>query len=160
MGVSHDGIDKVASSWTLHGWSPPWTRAAITLRGLKSPSTWMYDSTTYRNHGKNLRVTLRLQNLLKIYSLLSCTCMSFTFRCSYSRYACAGCIACYLTCAKICLSFKRIKNCTFCLVSVYSPPSRPTLSIPQLVSELWSPLLWFNHLGEGWMCLRWGVLVV
>ena len=46
----HGGIDKVASSWTLRGWSPPWTRAAVTLRGLKSPSTWMYDSTTYRNH--------------------------------------------------------------------------------------------------------------
>ena len=56
MDVSHGGIDKVASSWTLRGWSPPWTRAAVTLRGLKSPSTWMYDSTTYRNHAKNLRV--------------------------------------------------------------------------------------------------------
>ena len=64
MGVSRDGIDKVASSWTLRGWSPPWTRAVVTLGGLKSPSTWMYDSTTYRNHGKNLHVTLRLQNLL------------------------------------------------------------------------------------------------
>ena len=47
MGDGHGGIDKVASSWTLHGWSPPWTRATITLCGLKSPSTWMYDSTTY-----------------------------------------------------------------------------------------------------------------
>ena len=52
MGDGHGGIDKVASSWTLRGWSPPWTRAAVTLRGLKSPPTWMYDSTTYRNHGK------------------------------------------------------------------------------------------------------------
>ena len=58
MGDDHGGIDKVASSWTLRGWSPPWTRAAVTLRGLKSPSTWMYDSTTYRNHGKNLRVNI------------------------------------------------------------------------------------------------------
>ena len=58
MGDGHGGIDKVASSWTLHGWSPPWTRATITLRGLKSPSTWMYDSTTYRNHAKNLRVSI------------------------------------------------------------------------------------------------------
>ena len=41
MGDGHGGIDKVASSWTLRGWSPPWTRAAVTLRGLKSPSTWM-----------------------------------------------------------------------------------------------------------------------
>ena len=54
MGDGHGGVDKVASSWTLRGWSPPWTRATITLCGLKSPSTWMYDSTTYRNHGKNL----------------------------------------------------------------------------------------------------------
>ena len=56
MDVSHGGIDKVASSWTLRGWCPPWTRAAVTLRGLKSPSTWTYDSTTYRNHAKNHRV--------------------------------------------------------------------------------------------------------
>src|SRR3954466_9192438 len=26
------------------GWIPPWTRAVVTLRGLKSPSTWTYDS--------------------------------------------------------------------------------------------------------------------
>ena len=56
MGDGRGGIDKVASSWTLRGWSPPWTRAAVTLHGWKSPSTWMYDSTTYRNHAKNLRV--------------------------------------------------------------------------------------------------------
>ena len=56
MGYGHGGIDKVASSWTLRGWSPPWTRVAITLRGLKSPSMWMYDSTIYRNHTKNLCV--------------------------------------------------------------------------------------------------------
>ena len=58
MGDGHGGIDKVASSWTLHGWSPPWTHATVTLRGLKSPSMWMYDSTTYRNHAKNLRVII------------------------------------------------------------------------------------------------------
>ena len=56
-GVGHGGIDKVGSSWTLRGWSPPWTRASVTLRGLKSPSTWMYDSTTYRNHAKNICVS-------------------------------------------------------------------------------------------------------
>ena len=56
MGDGHGGIDKVAYLWTLRGWSPPWTRATVTLRGLKSPSTWMYDSTTYWNHAKNLRV--------------------------------------------------------------------------------------------------------
>ena len=32
--------------------------ATVTLRGLKSPSTWMYDSTTYRNDAKNLRVNI------------------------------------------------------------------------------------------------------
>ena len=55
MGDAHGGIDKVASSWILRGWSLSWTRPTVTLRGLKSPSTWMYDSTTYRNHRKNLR---------------------------------------------------------------------------------------------------------
>ena len=58
MGDDHGGIDKVASSWTLHGWSHLWTRATVTLRGLKSPSTWMYDSTTYQNHAKNLHVNI------------------------------------------------------------------------------------------------------
>ena len=71
MGVSHDGIDKVASSWTLRGWSPPWTRAAVTLRGLKSPSTWTYDSTTYRNHAKNHRVFIAF-DYLQTPPLLSC----------------------------------------------------------------------------------------
>ena len=56
MDESHGGIDKVVSSWTLSGWSPPWTHAAVTLRGLKSPSTWTYHNTTYQNHAKNLRV--------------------------------------------------------------------------------------------------------
>ena len=56
MGDGHGGIEKVASSWTLHGWSPLWTHAAVILRGLKSLTTWMYDSTTYRNHAKNLCV--------------------------------------------------------------------------------------------------------
>ncbi len=56
MGDGHGGIYMVASSWTLHGWSPLWARATITLRGLKSPSTWVYDSTTYRIHAKNIRV--------------------------------------------------------------------------------------------------------
>ena len=71
MGDGHGGIDKVASSWTLRGWSPPWTRATVTLHGLKSPPTWMYDSTTYQNHAKNLRVynVFAPSNLLP---LLSC----------------------------------------------------------------------------------------
>ena len=78
MGDGHDGIDKVASSWTLHGWIPPWTRAVVTLCGLKSPSMWMYDSTTYLNHAKNLRVNIvfapsKLPHLLscKLHALLS-----------------------------------------------------------------------------------------
>ena len=57
MGDGHGGIDKVASSWTLRGWSPPWTRATVTLRGLKSPSIWMYDNTTYRNHVSKISVS-------------------------------------------------------------------------------------------------------
>lgn len=56
MEISHGGIDKVDFLWTLRGLSPLWTRATITIRGLKSPSTWIYDSSTYRNHVKNLRV--------------------------------------------------------------------------------------------------------
>ena len=77
MGDGHGGIVKVASSWTLHGWSPPWTHAAVTLRGLKSPSTWMYDSTTYRNHAKNLRVYIVFAvqshpfTFLQLHALLS-----------------------------------------------------------------------------------------
>ena len=58
MGDGHGGIDNVASSWTLRGWSPPGTSATINLRGLNSPSTWMYDSTTYQNHAKNLYVNI------------------------------------------------------------------------------------------------------
>ena len=80
MGDVHGGIGKVASSWTLRGWSPPWTLAAVTLRGLKSPSTWKYDSTTYRNHEKNHRVSKIVFALLHL-SLLH---VQFTFRCSYT----------------------------------------------------------------------------
>src|SRR5216117_3646948 len=102
MDVSHGGIDKVASSWTLHGWSPPWTRAVVTLRGLKSPSTWTYDSTTYRNHAKNHRVFIAFEisdPLLYVHVQL------LTFRCHTLRIACVGC---YLTCvlAKICPQLK------------------------------------------------------
>ena len=58
MGDGHGGIDKVASPWTLRGWSPPWTRATVTFHGLKSPSTWTYDSITYQNHTKILCVSI------------------------------------------------------------------------------------------------------
>ena len=117
MGVGRDGIDKVASSWTLRGWSPPWTRAAVTLRGLKSPSTWMYDSTTYRNHDKNLRVTK-----LRLIFSTSFLHVQFTFRCPYSRIAC---VVCYLTCVlcKICQNLSLIKDRIFILSSsLITPP--------------------------------------
>ena len=55
MGDGRGGIKKVTSSWTLRGWSHPWTLETVTLRGLKSPSMWTHDSTTYRNHAQNLR---------------------------------------------------------------------------------------------------------
>ena len=58
MGDGHGGIDEVAPLWTLCWWSPLCTRAIVTLHGLKSPSMWRYDSTTYRNHAKNLRVNI------------------------------------------------------------------------------------------------------
>ena len=89
MGDGHGGIDKVASSWTLRGWCPPWTRATITLRGLKSPSTWMYDSTTYRNHAKNLRAYIAFAPS-KLLPYLHMQC--FTFRCYTLRLACVGCL--------------------------------------------------------------------
>ena len=77
MGDGHVGIDKVASSWTLRGWSPPWTRANVTLRGSKSPSTWMYDSTTYQNHAKNLRVSIAF-TFSKPLHLLICAMSYFS----------------------------------------------------------------------------------
>ena len=87
MDGSHGEIGKVASSWTLRGWSPPWTRAAVTLRGLKSPSTWTYDSTTYRNDAKNHRVFITFEisdPLLYLHMQL------FIFRCYTLRIACVG----------------------------------------------------------------------
>ena len=72
MGNVHGGIDKVASSWTLHGWSPPWTRTTVTLRGLKSPTTWMYDSTTYQNHAKKTSVSPIAFESSKPFPLHSC----------------------------------------------------------------------------------------
>ena len=64
MDGSRGGIDKAASSWTPCVWSPPWTLAVVTLRGLKSPLTWTYNSATYQNHAKNRRV-----NLMRLISL-------------------------------------------------------------------------------------------
>ena len=88
MGDGHGGIDKVASSWTLRGWSPPWTRATVTLRGLKSPSTWMYDSTTYRNHDKkNLCLQLRLNTPNPSLYILA-SCMLYFPLPIYSLHAC------------------------------------------------------------------------
>jgi hypothetical protein len=78
MDGSHGRIDKVASSWTLRGWSPPWTRAAVTLRGLKSPSMWTYDSTTYRNHAKNTVSSLRLIFLISTPLLSALACFTIS----------------------------------------------------------------------------------
>ena len=80
MGDGHGGIDKVASSWTLRGWSPPWTRATVTLRGLKSPSMWMYDSTTYQNHAKNLLIFIAfdLPSLPFTFRTIACSSISST----------------------------------------------------------------------------------
>ena len=33
MGDGHGRINKVASSWTLHGWSPSWTWQSLTFVG-------------------------------------------------------------------------------------------------------------------------------
>ena len=83
MGDGHGGIDKVASSWTLRAWSPSWTRATVTLRELKSQSTWTYDSTTYRNHAKNLRVSIAFAHSKSHpFTFLQLAC--FTFRYSYT----------------------------------------------------------------------------
>lgn len=70
MDISHSGIDKAASSWTPCGWTPSWTLAAVTLRGLKSPLTWMYDNTTYQNHTKYTRVNFFAFDILELYSFL------------------------------------------------------------------------------------------
>ena len=116
MGDGHGGIDKVASSWTLcgwvllrgpfvdgalrgwspswtratvtlRGWSPLWTRTTVTLRGLKSLSTWMYGSTTHRNHAKISVSTLRLHSPNpSLYPLMQC----FTFCCYTLRIASVG----------------------------------------------------------------------
>ena len=64
--LDRQGCFFVDTSWV----EPPWTRATVTLCGLKSPWTWMYDSTTYRNHAKNLHVYIAFapSNLLPLPS--------------------------------------------------------------------------------------------
>ena len=64
MGDDHDGIDKVASSWTLRGWSPPWTRATVTLRGLKYPSIVFAYSNPIPLHSCNLHALLYAAHIL------------------------------------------------------------------------------------------------
>src|SRR3954463_15220926 len=113
MGNSHDGIDKVASSWTLRGWSPPWTRATVTLRGLKSPSTWMYDSTTYRNHAKKhpcLQLHLNTPNP-SLYILASC--MLYFLLLIYSLHAFLICIVFVKLVLKLHLNLRILKTATF-----------------------------------------------
>src|SRR3954468_1289499 len=112
MGDGRDGMDKVASSWTLRGWSPPWTRATITLRGLKSPSTWMYDSTTYRNHAKTSVCPIAFEpsklfplHSCKLHALLSAA--HILFACLLEL--CDDCLTCPKV-AKICQTLKLGKS--------------------------------------------------
>ena len=131
-------IDKVASSWTLRGWSPPWTLATVTLRGLKSPSMWMYDSTTYRNHEKNLRVSNCICTLQSHpFTFLQLACL--TFRCSYTL-AMLACFVLWMVklVLKLHLNLKNLKTANFvCWVSNHPPLD--ILPIQQVVSEPWSP---------------------
>ena len=129
MGDDHGGIDKVASSWTLHGWSPLWTLAVITLPRLESPSTWMYDSTTFRYHDKNLRVSkLRLHTPIPSLYILA-SCMLYFSLLIYSLHSCLICIVIVKLVPKLHFNLKKLKNCNFsCLVSNH-PPSRHLFSI-------------------------------
>ena len=102
VGDGHGGIDKVASSWTLRGWSPPWTRATVTLRGLKSPSTWMYDSTTYRNHDKNIYVSPIAFEFSKPFPLHSYAIVLHSTAILLELHVLVDC----LTCAKLLKSAK------------------------------------------------------
>ena len=109
----HGGIDKVASSWTLLGWSPTWTRATVTLHGLKSPSMWMYDSTTYRNHAKNLRVSkLRLDTPIPSLYILA-ICMLYFSLLIYSLHACLMCIVNVKLVPKLHINLRKLKTATF-----------------------------------------------
>ena len=122
MGNVHGGIDKVASSWTLRGWSLPWTRAAVTLRGLKSPSMWMYDSTTYRNHDKNIRVSNCVCTLQSHpFTFLQVAC--FTFRCSYTLAMLAwNVLWMFKLVLKLHLNLKKLKTATFLCWGSNHPP--------------------------------------
>ena len=91
MGDGHGGIDKVASSWTLRGWSPPWTRATVTLRGLKSPSTWMFNSTTYRNHDKTSMSQIAFESS-KPFPLHSCKLHALLSAAYTLLHACLNCV--------------------------------------------------------------------
>ena len=123
-----DPLWVVASSWTLCGWSPswtratvtlcgwspPWTRATVTLHGLKSPSTWMYDSTTYRNHGSKITVSPNCVCTLQSrpFTFLQLAC--FTFCCSYTLcHACLICIVDVKLVPKLHLNLRNLKNCNF-----------------------------------------------
>ena len=87
MDVSYGGIDKVASSWTLRGWSPQRTRANVTIRGLKSQSILTFDGTTYQNHAKNHHVFIVFEISAP---LLYLHVQWFTFRFYTLRIACVG----------------------------------------------------------------------
>ena len=146
MGDGHGGIDKVASSWTLRGWSPLWTREIVTLHGLKSPSTWMYDSTTYRNHDKNICVSNSVCTLQSLpFTILQLAC--FTFRYSYTLVVLAwNVLWMFKLVPKLHLNLKNWKTATFLCRGSNHPPLDTSSRSFQLVSEHCSPLLWFKHL--------------
>ena len=92
---------EASPSWRWPWWDrqgcffmdPSWVEPSVhlrslTLRGLKSPSMWMYNSTTYRNHAKNLRVSNCVCTLQTPPFTFICNC--FTFRCYTLRIACVG----------------------------------------------------------------------
>ena len=129
VGDGHGGIDKVASSWTLRGWSPPWTRTTVTLHGLKSPSTLMYDSTTYRNHDKNIRVSNCVCTLQSHpFAFLQVAC--FAFRCSYTLCMLAWFLLWMVRLVlKLHLNLKNLKTINFVWWVSNHPPSRHLFSI-------------------------------
>ena len=145
MGDGHGGIDKVASLCTLRGWCPPWTHVAVTLRELKSPSTWMYDSTTYQDHAKNLRLSNCVCTLQSHpFTFLQVAC--FTFFCSYTLARLAWIVLGMLEIVLISnLNLKNLKTAIFTCWGSNHPLLDTYSRSFQLVSEPWSPFLWFNH---------------
>ena len=87
-------------------------------------------------------------------------CMIYYFHCSNSRYACVGSLGVILTCAKIYLSFKKTKNCTFDWLSVYSPPLDLSSRFYNSCHSFGLHYFGLITIGERWMCVLWEVLDV